>query len=128
MILWDLCKKLKFEHTIKRHMHNSGSIRVSERHKLLLDLDIETNHLISARRPDLIIINQKKKKITHKIIYFAVPADHRAKLKESEKKDMNIDLARELKKKTCNMKVTFILIVIGAFGTVTEGLLKGLEY
>ena len=26
------------------------------------------------------------------------------------------------------MKVTIILIVIGAFGTVTERLLKGLEY
>ena len=29
---------------------------------------------------------------------FAVPADHRVKLKESEKRDMYLDLARELKK------------------------------
>ena len=29
---------------------------------------------------------------------FAVPADHRVKLKKSEKKDMYLDLARELKK------------------------------
>ena len=29
---------------------------------------------------------------------FAVPADHRLKLKESEKKDKYLDLARELKK------------------------------
>ena len=29
---------------------------------------------------------------------FAVPADHRVKLKESEKKDKYLDLARELKK------------------------------
>ena len=29
---------------------------------------------------------------------FAVPADHRVKLKESKKKDKYLDLARELKK------------------------------
>ena len=57
---------------------------------------------------------------------FAVPADHRIKLKESEKKDKYLDLARELKKLS-NMKVTLIPIVIGAFGNVTKGLLKGLE-
>ena len=39
---------------------------------------------------------------------------------------MYLDLARELKK-LWNMKVTIIPIVIGAFGTVTKGLLKGLE-
>ena len=57
---------------------------------------------------------------------FAVPADHRIKLKECEKRDKCLDLARELKK-LWNMKVTIIPIVIGAFGTVTKGLLKGLE-
>ena len=57
---------------------------------------------------------------------FAVPTDHRVKLKESEKKDKFLDLARELKK-LWNMKIPFILIAIGALGTVTEGLLKGLE-
>ena len=56
----------------------------------------------------------------------AVPADHRIKLKECEKKDTYLDLARELKK-LWNMKVTIIPIVIDAFGTVTKGLLKGLE-
>ena len=57
---------------------------------------------------------------------FAVLADHRIKLKESEKKDEYFDLARELKK-LWNMQVTIIPIVIGAFGTVTKELLKGLE-
>ena len=82
--------------------------------------------LISARRPDLIIIKKKKKKKTCKIVDFAIPADHRVKLKESEKKDKYLDLAWELKK-PWNMKVTIIPLTIGAFGTVTKGLLKGLE-
>ena len=77
-----------------------------------------------ARRSDLIIINKKKR--TCKIVDFAVPADHRIKLKEYEKNDKYLDLARELKK-LWNMQVTIIPIVIGAFGTVTKGLLKGQE-
>ena len=56
----------------------------------------------------------------------AVPADHRIKLKESEKKDKHLDLAWELKK-LWNMKVIIIPIAIGAFGTDTKELLKGLE-
>ena len=48
------------------------------------------------------------------------------KLKECEKKDKYLDLARELKK-LLNMKVTIVPIMIGAFGAVNNGLLKGLE-
>ena len=91
---------------------------------IIIIFNIQTDHLIPARRPDLIIINKKKR--TWKIVDFAVPADHRIKLKECEKKDKYLDLARELKK-LWNMQVTIIPIVIGVFGTVTKGLLKGLE-
>ena len=103
---------------------NPAPVLENDTHKLLWDFDIQTDHLISARRPNLIIINKKKK--IYKIVDFTVPADHRIKLKECEKRDKYLDLARELKK-LWNMKVTIIPIVIGAFGTVTKGLLKGLE-
>ena len=93
-------------------------------HKILWDFNIQTDHLIPARRLDLIIINKKKRTCT--IFDVAVPADHRIKLKEWEKRDKYLDLARELKK-LWNMQVTIIPIVTGAFGTVTKGLLKGLE-
>ena len=104
-------------------MHNPSSLE-NDTHKLLWDFNIQTSHLISARRPDLIIIN--KKKTICKIVDFAVPADHRINLKECEKKDKYFHLARELKK-LWNMKVTIGPIVIGALGTITKGLLKGLE-
>ena len=42
--------------------------------------------------------NQQKKKRTCKIVDFAVPADHKIKLKESEKKDKYLNFAREYKK------------------------------
>ena len=70
--------------------------------------------------------NKQKKKRICKIFDFAVPADHRINLKESEKNDKFLDLARELKKLK-KMKVTIVPIVIGALGTITKGLLKGLE-
>ena len=56
---------------------------------------------------------------------FAVPADHRVKLKVSEKKDRYLDLAKELKK-LWNMKFTVIPIVIGALGAVTKVLIQEL--
>ena len=105
-------------------MHNPAPVLQNDTHKLLWDFDIHTDHLISARRPDFIIINEKKR--ICKIVNFTVLADHRIKLKECEKKDKYLDLARELKK-PWNMKVTIVPIVIGAFGTITKGLLKNLE-
>ena len=91
-------------------------------HKLLWDFNIQTDHLIRARRPDLIIIN--KKKGICKNVDFAVPADHKINQKECAKKDKYLDHARELKK-LWNMKVTIVPIVIGALGIITKGLLKG---
>ena len=69
-------------------MHNSAPVLENDSHKLLWDFNIQTDHLISARRPDLIIINKKKKKKKKisKIVDFAVPADHRIKLKECEER------------------------------------------
>ena len=57
---------------------------------------------------------------------FAVLATNWVKLKESEKRDKYLYLARELKT-ICNMKVTVISTVIGTLGTVTKGLVQGLN-
>ena len=77
-------------------MHNPSSVLENDTHKILWGFDIQTYHLISARWPDILIVNKKKR--ICKIADFAVPADHRIKLKESEKKDKYLDLARELKR------------------------------
>ena len=105
-------------------MHNTAPVQEYDSHKLLWDFNIQTDHLMPARRPDLIMINKKKK--ICKIVDFAVPVDHRIILKESEKKDKYLDLARELKN-LWNMKVKIVPIVIDALGTRYKGYLKGLE-
>ena len=58
--------------------------------------EIQTVNLISARRPDLEIINKKKKSC--RIDDFAVLADHTMKIKENLKRDKYLHLARELKR------------------------------
>ena len=91
-----MCKKFRFDHTNKWYIHDPASVLENDTHKLLWDLDIQTDHLITARRPDLLVINKKAR--TCKIVDFAVQADYRIKLKESEKKDKYQDLGRVLKK------------------------------
>ena len=66
------------------------------------------------------------KKKTYRIGNFTVPAHHRVKLKETERRDKYLDLAGVLNTPR-NMKVTMIPTVIGAFGTVTNVLIQGLE-
>ena len=41
-------------------MHNPAPVLENNTHKLRLDFNIHTDHLISVRRPDLKIINKKK--------------------------------------------------------------------
>ena len=71
-------------------MHNPAPVLENDSHKLLWDFNIQTDHQIPARRPGIIIINKKKKR--------RESADYRINLKECEKKDKHLDLARELKK------------------------------
>ena len=96
VIHWELNKKSKFDLTKKWCMQNPESIVENETHKLLWDFEIQTNHLISAKRIDLLIINKTEK--TYRIVDFAVPVDRRVNLKESEKNDKYQDFAKELKK------------------------------
>ena len=44
-------------------MHTPAPVLENGTHKLLWDFDIQTDHLISARRPDLIIINKKNENL-----------------------------------------------------------------
>ena len=61
-----------FNSTIQKkwYMHNPAPVLENATHKLLWDFNIQTDHLIPARRPELIISNKKKKKKTCKIVDF----------------------------------------------------------
>ena len=63
VIHWELCKKLKSYHTNKWYMHNSEFVLENETCKIPWNFEIQIDHLISARRPDQAIINNKKKNL-----------------------------------------------------------------
>ena len=44
-------------------MHNPAPVLENETHKFLWDFNIQTDHLIQARRPDLIIIIKKEENL-----------------------------------------------------------------
>ena len=83
-----------------------------------------TPNLGQTTRPDLAIVSKTKTK--EKKLLTKNPAHHKVKLKESKKNDKYLDLMRKLKIKW-NIKMTLIPIVIGAVGTISKGLIKGLE-
>ena len=74
-----LCKKLKFDHTTKRNIHKPESVQENDTYKVLWDFEIQTLYQISVRRPDLIMRNKKRR--TYCLVDFAVPADHKMKIK-----------------------------------------------
>ena len=58
----EMCKKFKFNHTNKWYLHSPAPVLENNTYKLLSDFEIHTDHLISVRRPDLVIINNNKKR------------------------------------------------------------------
>ena len=90
-------------------------VQENKTHKILWDFEIQMNHLIIARRPDLVIINKKRK-----ILLFNEPQSENKRKGE----DKYLDIARE-QKKLCNMQLMVIPIVVGAWNILTG--LKQLE-
>ena len=84
VINWEMCNKFKFDYTNKWYMHNLELVLGNETHELLWDFDIQTDHLISTRRLDLIIIIKKENLQNGGFCCLGWP---QSKLKEGEKKD-----------------------------------------
>ena len=94
------------------------------RHKILWDVDIKTDHRFPPKRPKLVIIN--KRVLISRKEGFTVPMNHIVRIKENEKREKYMNLARELRM-LWNMTVTMIPIVIGAFETVPNVLEKRMK-
>ena len=67
-------------------MHNPESILENKTHKLLWDLEMQTEFLISARKVDLFRLQKNCL-----IVDFAVQADDKPKLKKGEKRGRYLD-------------------------------------
>ena len=73
-VQWKLNRKCNFEAGDKWYEHEPESVLESEDYKILWDFSIQTDHVIEARRLDLVVVDKKR---TCKIIDFAVPGDIR---------------------------------------------------
>ena len=80
------------------------------------DFSIQTDHVIEARRPDLVVVDKKERSC--KIIDFAVPGDSRIE-EEKDKIEKYQDLGRELQK-MWNVKVKIIPLVVCSLGAIPE--------
>ena len=56
----EMWRKFQFDHTNKWYLLNPAPVLENDTHKLLWDFNIQTDHLIPIRRPDLIIIIKKR--------------------------------------------------------------------
>ena len=81
------------------------------------DFSIQTDHVIEARRPDLVVVDKKERSC--KIIDFAVPGDSRIEEKEKDKIEKCQDLGRELQK-IWNVKVKILQLVAGSLGAIPK--------
>ena len=52
------------------HMHKQESVLENGKHKILRDFKIQTDYLIQVRKPDLALINKKRKLIVKLILPF----------------------------------------------------------
>ena len=66
------------------------------RHKILWDFEIQTDHLISTRRPDLVLINKERENLPSS--GFCHSSGPQIENKKSKKMNKYLDYARKQKK------------------------------
>ena len=116
IVHWKLARKCNFEAGDKWYEHEPESVLENEDYKILWDFSIQTDHVIEARRPDLVVVDKKERS---KIIDFAVPGDSRIEEKEKDKIEKYQELGRELQK-IWNVKVKIIPLVVGSLGAIAK--------
>jgi hypothetical protein len=117
IVHWRMCQKYGIDVPKKSYRHIPLPVIENEKVKILWDVNIYTDKLIHARRPDIVVVDKSAKKVT--LIDMAVPADKNILEKEKEKVAKYQDLKMELQR-IWKMKVTVVPVVIGALGSVPK--------
>ena len=117
IVHWKLARRCNFETGDKWYEHEPESVLENEDYKILWDFSIQTDHVIEARRPDLIEVDTKVRNF--KIIDFAFPGDSRIEEKAKDKIEKYQELGRELLK-IWNVKVKIIPLFVGSLGAIPK--------
>jgi hypothetical protein len=124
IIHWYLCKQIGVQVPKEWYEHQPSAITENENKKILWDFSVQTDRVIQARRPDIVLIDGDRNAVT--IIDIAVPADTNISEKEKEKVEKYQDLKMEIKRLWKKKTVKVVPIVVGALGSVPHGLKKNL--
>ena len=81
MINLELCKTFKSVRTTNWYRHKPESVRKNDAYKIVRDFEIQTDDLITERRPDIVIIN--KKQINCRIVEVNFSVDNKVEIKEN---------------------------------------------
>ena len=119
LVHWKLCEKHNLVRTEKWYEHCPEGIVEDDDVKLLWDMNIQCDNVIEARRPDLVLVDKKKKSCV--IIDITVPGDCRIREKEMEKIEKYQNLKIELKRLWPLKKVAVLPVVVGALGCISKG-------
>lgn len=121
-IHWQLCRKYQIECNAENLWgHVREKVVERENIKILWDhFNVYADRKIKGRRPNIIVIDERKKKV--KVIDIKVPTDHWVDEKEMEKIDKYQDLNREIER-LWNVKTMVVPIVIGLLGTISNSLM-----
>ena len=115
----------ELDRTDKWFEHQPSSVIETDRIKVLGDFNIQCDHKIKARRPEIEIVEKAQKvcKVTDNVI----SGDSRVAEKERENVEKYQDLKREIAKMWSMRKVEAIPVVVGTIGTITKNLDKWIE-
>ena len=116
IVHWKLARKCNFEAGDKCCEHEPESVLDNEDYKILWNFSIQTDHVIEARRLDLVVVDKER---SCKIIDFAVPGDSRTEEKEKDEIEKYQGLGRELQK-IWNAKVKIIPLAVGSLGAIPK--------
>ena len=116
---WEVCRKIGIDVNEKLYKHEPQKVRKNDSWKILWYNTIQTDYVIEARRPDMVIIDKTKNEC--KIINFTCPFDSRIEKREKDKMKVFHDLKREFKK-IWDTLVNVIPVVVGALGTTPKKL------
>ena len=90
-----------------------------------MDMTIQYDHVIEARRPDIVVVEKENNKAI--VVDIASPWDHRGYEKEGEKIEKYQDLKREIGRLRGIRHLEVVLVVVGSRGEVSNRLDAWLE-
>ena len=101
----------------KWHEHKPECVMENNEYRIYWDFMILCDRMIEARKPDIVIIEKRRKEV--EVIDIATPGDRRVKEKEIEKIDKYQMLRDEVRRWKMDKRIV-LPAVNGALGTVSQ--------